>query len=91
MNELINLIAGLLLPPLISWLKDCRWPAHAKLALSLLLSLLAGGVSAYLDGALNWSDLVSSGAVVFTVATAFYKFWFEQTDLNQRLEDKQVL
>jgi hypothetical protein len=91
MKEFVALGLGLLMPLVVSWLKDCGWPDWAKVLLSLGLSIVGGALSALVDGALDPQSLAYSSLIVFASATTFYKVWFENTGVNGRLEQSHPL
>lgn len=91
MKPFLSILFGFLLPPLVSWLKRCEWPRWGKLLLALGASLVAALASVAADGQFNWQDLAGTAGVIFTLATVLYQAWFEHTELNAALEEKQVL
>lgn len=87
-----DLIASVVVPLLVSLFKNVDWTANQKLLLTFAVSLVAALVSAWLSGSLtNVEDIARSFAVIFTAATAVYRFILEHTDLNRSLEDIKVL
>ena len=91
MAEFLTLAFGLLVPPLVSWLKDCQMPDALKILLSLLASILAGMVTAGVSGELDWRNVAGTSAVVFTVATTVFKTFFQDSVLDKNLSEKKVL
>lgn len=92
MSEFATIVLGVLMPPLISWLKNCEWHAGAKAALSLLVCMVAGALVAVMsEQVTDWRDIAGTAAVIFTIATTVYQTWFKSTDLNATLEEKAVL
>ena len=91
MHEFLSLVVGALLPPLISWLKDCGWRKERKVAFSLAVSLLVGLLTTLATGELTTTDVAASAALVFTAATSVYRFWFHDTPVYRVLESKRVL
>lgn len=91
MLEFLTLACGLLMPFLVSWLKNCDWPDWIKVLLSLGMSIIAGGLITFLEGAFDIQTLTQATTAVFTSATVFYKMWFEKTKVNERLEQAQPL
>lgn len=88
----LALAVGLFLPPLISYLKNCRWPDWAQVALTLVVSLVVGTLTAVADGSIDPNgihepgDVLAASTVAFTAATVVYKAWFQKTRANTRLE-----
>ena len=91
MNELLIGVFSILMPLLISWLKRCDWPQEQKVLLTLAVCLVGGAVTAWADGSLDLSSTVVAFTAIFTGSQAFYKLWFEKTELNERLEQEQPL
>ena len=91
MSEFVALACGLLMPFVISWLKDCNWPDWVKVLLSLGVSVLGGALAAAATGQLDLNTLTTNSGIVFTSATVFYKAWFANTSMNNRLEQRRTL
>lgn len=88
MKEFLTLALSLAMPILVSWLKTSGWSDWAKVLLSLGVSLVFGVLIAAIDGGLDPRTIGASAATVFTIATAFYKMYFQATEMNRRLESK---
>ena len=87
-----DLIASVIVPLLVSFFKNVEWTPNQKLLLTFAVSFLAALASAWLNGSLtDINDVARSFAVIFTAATAIYRFILEHTDLNRSLEDMKVL
>lgn len=93
LDELISLILGVFTPAVISWFKGNTWTKRQKMLLSLAISTSIGSLTALtthsliLHEAMTLEDWISNCTVIFTTATATYKLYFEDTDLNHQLED----
>jgi hypothetical protein len=79
------------LPAFVSWLKSCDWPTWKKSGLALLASLGVGLLTVAVHGDVDWQNITAATTAVFTASTLIYQTWFKDTDLNRRLEAKQVL
>lgn len=86
MRDLIPLLVSLLMPPLVSWLKDASWPDWAKVCLSVATSGVAAAIVSAIEGFINVHTIGTSTAMIFSGATIFYKTWFQSSQLNERLE-----
>ena len=87
-----DLVASVIVPLLVSFFKNVEWTPNQKLLLTFAVSFLAALASAWLNGSLtDINDVARSFAVIFTAATAIYRFILEHTDLNRSLEDMKVL
>lgn len=88
----IDFVLSVLAPILISFLKDVNWSPNQKLLLTFAVSVALAFVSVWLNGEqLSFDNLTHSFAVIFTSATAIYRFILERTDLNTTLERTKVL
>jgi hypothetical protein len=82
-------VAGLIIPTVISYLKSTGWSKQAKQALSFAASVVVGiGISVIDYGVSfdDWSSIVANVGIVFTTAQLFYRQYFADTELNERLE-----
>jgi hypothetical protein len=87
-------LLGFIVPPIVAFLQRSSWPKWAKVGLAGVVSLAVAFLSLLQDGKLgdaSWKVIVANLGVVFTVATAFYKLHFDDTQLNATLEAKKVL
>jgi len=85
----IAALAGLVVPVLISFLKNTNWSKKAKQAVAVGTSLIvAVGITVVDNGVdlTDWKVLLANLAVVFTVAQVFYQQYFGGTALNAKLE-----
>ena len=94
MNEIgLGAAFGLFLPPVVSFLKGRRWPVALKLALTLVICLLAGTASAAINGTVELNGdvikdpegLLAAAGAAFTAATVIYKAFFSETAWNDTL------
>ena len=78
-SEAWAVVAGILLPLLVSLIKQADWPSKAKFALAVVLSLAAGAAASYFGGRLTigWEWVLMDTAIVLAEATAIYKLFFE--------------
>lgn len=90
MAEFMSLAVGLLVPIVVSWIKNQDWPNAAKVLLSLFIAALFGamttGVELYREGVpWSWEVWGKNLGLVFTSATVFYKSWFQGTNFDSDL------
>ena len=96
--ELLAVIVGFLMPPLLSLLKNPRWPSQLKLVMVGAVSIGVGMLGVIIDGSLDlnnleWENLemiLTAGAIAFAGATTTYKLWFQNVQLNATLEDTDL-
>lgn len=88
----VDLLLSLVVPLLVSFLKDVQWSPNAKLLLTFAVSFVSAFVSLWLSGTqLDIKNVAQSAAVIFSTATAIYRFLLEHTRLNTKLESIKVL
>lgn len=78
---------GLLMPPLISFIKDVAWPRQGKIAVALVISCLGGIASAWVRGGLmlTLENVMVDVAIVVVEAQAFYRLWFQASTFEASL------
>jgi len=82
-----NIVAGMIMPFVVSALKRATWADSIKVILSMVVSLIFGGLTALIGGTMEWTigAMLANATAIFTEATLLYKIWFEGTSLNARL------
>lgn len=74
-------------PTIVSFLKHSAWAKWQRIGIALLVSAVASTGALFVQGELNsFADFAANAAIVFAGATANYKLWFGNTDLNLKLE-----
>lgn len=87
----VSIALGFFVPAAVSYLKNTAWDKWKRIALAGALSFVAASASLFVQGELDsFKDLATNSAVVWAVATANYKLWFGNTELNLRLEESGV-
>jgi hypothetical protein len=87
------IIAGLIIPFIISFLKNKEWSPEAKQALAIAVSLVAAAGVSIFDNGLDvstWEAVVSNFGVIFASANIWYNQYFGHTEVNHKLEDRGV-
>lgn len=83
----VSLVLTLVVPAVVSYLKNTAWAKWQRIAAAGFISVVASGLALFAQGELKtFADLAVHGAVVWAGATANYKLWFGNTDLNMKLE-----
>ena len=86
-ETIVSLALGLLVPGVVAFLKNVTWPRWQRVLLAGAVSMGTAVGSLFVQGELNsLKDVVANTALVWAVATAFYKLHFGNTDLNLKLE-----
>ena len=74
---LYGFLASALVPLIVGWLSRSTWPAWARFALAVLVSVLMAALSQYAAGALSTGSFIVAIAGVFTVSQGFFASWFK--------------
>lgn len=93
MNPTVAIIAGFLLPFVVSFLKDRTWSQNVKQLVAFGASaVVAVGVTAIDEGTdlSNWDAFVANLGVIFATAQVWYGQYFGGTSVNTYLESKGV-
>lgn len=86
-SEALAIIVGLVMPLLVSWLKNSGWTTKQKFLFSVGVSLVLGAATSFFAGDLviSWEHALVDTAIVFIASQGTYKLWFEGTPLDKRL------
>jgi hypothetical protein len=90
MTITFSILAGLVVPFLVSFLKSKTWSAEVKQLMAIGVSLIVGaGVTVIDNGVelMTWQDFVANFGVIFTVANIWYSQYFGNTSINAVLEN----
>ncbi len=85
MEAFLILAFSLLTPPIVSLIKNSKWPDWGKVLVTLGVSLLGGALTALAGGTLDLHNIAGTGGIIFTLAVTFYKTYFQATELNHQL------
>ena len=82
-----NIVAGVLMPFIVSAIKGASWADASKVILSMAVSLILGAITAYIGGSVSWhiGAILANATAIFTEATLLYKIWFQGTKINATL------
>jgi hypothetical protein len=85
----VAVFLGLLAPVLISTLKQRTWPTWAKMLITLGVSFGFAALAVFTtqQELATWADMLQATTLIFTVATVYYKTFFEGTWLNEKATD----
>jgi len=93
MSVTFSVIAGVVVPMLVSFLKSKAWSTQVKQLVAIAVSLVVGAGITFIDNGVsvsNWQDLLANFGVIFTVANVWYGQYFGNTALNAKLESSGV-
>lgn len=78
-------ITSVLLPLVISFLKNPKWSKEVKTYFALGFSVLVTGAMLFVEDKLNPEDIVLSILIVILGAQGFYHKWFQNSELDKYL------
>jgi len=88
----LTAISAVVIPFAVTWLKSVTWPDWAKFVLAVVLSLVAGGLTAYVTGQIvATGSLIQTGSVIFTAAQVVYYAAFRGLGLERVLFPQSAL
>lgn len=91
-KTIATFISAVVIPFAVIWLQKVTWSAQAKFALAVLLSLIAGGLTAYVAGQIVITgSIVQNAAVIFTAAQIVYYGAFRTLGLERVLFPQEAL
>lgn len=91
-KTVLTLLAAVIIPFAVTWLKAVTWPDWLKFALAGALSLMAGGLTAYISGQIVLSgSLIQNASVIFTAAQVVYYGAFRALGLERVLFPQSAL
>jgi hypothetical protein len=89
-NVGIAALAGLVVPFIVSYMKNTTWSAKVKQIVAVVISLVVALGITVIDNGVEigeWKDLLVNLGVVFSVAQVFYQQYFGGTSVNAKLEN----
>jgi hypothetical protein len=93
MSITFSIIAGLIVPFVVSFLKNKAWSVQVKQVVAIVVSLAVGAGITVIDNGVsiaNWQDLLANFGIIFTVANIWYNQYFGNTSVNASLENSGV-
>lgn len=91
-HTLLMVLSAVIIPFVIAWLPTLRVSDYVKFGILVLLSLIGGGLTAYLAGQLsNESSIIQNAAVIATAAQGFYYIAFRKLGLEHVLFPQQAV
>lgn len=85
------LLTGTLIPLVILWLQRLQWKGIYKFMLAVALSVIAGTLSAYINGDLHSNGMISDFLAIFTVSQTIYQTFFKTLHLHGFLFPEEVV
>jgi hypothetical protein len=87
MNDVVLLASGIVIPPIVSFIKKTSWPSRVKFLLSIGVAFaVASAVLAGQGEFGSWSEFVGKVSLVWAESQVIYQLYFDETTMNARLE-----
>lgn len=90
-----QLTIGMIIPLVVSGVKEAHWPVHYKFGLVFLISLIAASIVpiAQYDsvGELDFGKLAAMLGVIFTTSQVIYQSAFKYFDIESKINPKAAL
>lgn len=82
-NQLLMLILGALLPPVVDLVN--RYVVNPKLRflIAIVASVIVGGVVSVVQFGLD--EVMTNATLIFTTSQVVYKLWYEQSSLQGKV------
>lgn len=91
-KTILTVLSAIGIPFAVTWLKAVTWPDWVKFSTAVILSLLAGGLTAYVSGQIVFSgSLVQNASVIFTATQLVYYGAFRALGLERVLFPQSAL
>lgn len=90
-NQALSIILGLVGPLLVSALKNETWEKWKKLTLVIAVSCACAIFSSWITGDFDTRSFRESVPVVLSVMWASYNYFWENTEINKRLTDVNLV
>lgn len=91
-QTLLTTISVILIPFIIAWLPTLKVNDYVKFSILVILSLIGGGLTAYVSGQLSSEGtIIQHAAVIATAAQIFYYAAFRKLGLERVLFPQQAV
>ena len=84
--ELIQLLAGAVLPPFIDLVNSKVASPAWRYAIALLASLVVGAILTFGDW--DWQDILKSASIVFIAAQTVYQTYWKRSEPRTKLQER---
>ena len=92
LQVLFGMVSALLLPIIVSYLKNCAWSDTLKSVLSISVALAFGVAGVWIaKGSISFVDVSESVTAIYTASSLIYTVWFKTLPFNTWLEKQKVL
>lgn len=81
-----SIIVGFGLPPIVAVLNQPRWLGWVRAVLTVLSCVIAGGITAYLSGALTDKRWTTAALIVGVAAIGSYRTFWRPSGITDAIE-----
>lgn len=81
-----SLLVGTLLPMLVAVVQQPRWPNWLRAVVTVLVSLVVGAVTTYLEGGLTLDDWVGASLTILVAALATWRNFWKPVGVTDAIE-----
>ncbi len=85
---LLGTVAAVLLPVIVSYLKQCSWADKTKTFVSVGVATALGTLTVYATNQLDLKNWIGTISAIYAAATIVYQTWFKHLAFNEWLENK---
>jgi len=86
-SQAIAAIVGLLMPIIITIVKQAGFSRTANFAIAVASCVIAGGLTAWATGKLTPANIVGDIAIVLTASQAIYASFWKDSGVESKLND----
>lgn len=83
--EAAALIIGIVMPLLITLLKQMGWTGKVNMIIAIVACAAAGGLTAWVSGLFTGTAVIVAIATIFSIAQAEYRLFWKGTDTEKLL------
>lgn len=84
-------VIGFLLPNGIALLNQTHWPTKLKSFVAFVVCIIVAVITTWIKGDVNFTDLVGSAGIIYTVAMASYTGLWKPTEIAPTIEAKTTV
>ena len=86
--EAISLIVGIVMPLIITIIKQAGLERWVNFAITIIVCAIAGGLTAWACGRLDPANVLGSIAAVFAASQAVYAAYWKGSDIEAEVNEK---
>lgn len=82
-NEVLLLVVGGLLPPVIDLVNKFVPNSHGRFLVSVVFAFVVGAILAFFQ--YGTDEVLANAGVIFVAAQAVYKLWYKESGIHARI------